>query len=166
MTKGGDRHYVKGAFYRIDDRSGFKVRSYDTDKEWNGLWIRTDMWEPRQPQDFVRGTRDEQAAPEPRPRQIDAFLGPLQTTLTVAAAAGSVALSVASSVRMFAEDVVEVLVGVVDGSVQFRTTLADVPNDTSVVLTDPLPQAAVSGALFTNITASATVTPASLNAIP
>lgn len=162
-----DRKFIGGSFYRIDDRSGFKVRAEHTTKEWNGLWIREDMAEPRQPQDFVRGVADDQRVPEPRPRQLDAFLGPLITTLTANAAAGATSLVVASSVRMFAGDVIEVLVGSFSGSVQYRTTIQSVPDTLSLVIPAPgLPQAAVSGAEVTDITASATVTAASLGAIP
>lgn len=163
-----DRKFVGGSFYRISDKSGFKVRAEDTEKEWNGLWVRkVAEFEERQPQDFVRGVADDQRVPEPRPRQLDAFLGPLITTLTAAAAAGATSLAVASSVRMFAGDVIEIMVGSFQGSVQFRTTLSSVPTTTSIAIPAPgLPQAALSGAEVTNITASATVTAASLGAIP
>lgn len=162
-----DRKFIGGGFYRLDDRSGFKCRDTDTTKEWNGLYIRNDMAEPRQSQDFVRGVADDQRVPEPRPRQMDAFLGPLITTLTAASAAGATSLAVASSVRMFAGDVIEVMVGTFSGSTQYRTTIATVPNTLSLTIPAPgLPQAAASGAEVTNITAGATVTAASLGAIP
>ena len=63
-----DKHYVPGDFYRICDRTGFKIRSGKTKKEWNGRIVRKESWEPRQPQDLVRGIADYQAVPEPRPR--------------------------------------------------------------------------------------------------
>lgn len=69
-----DKHYIPGSFYRICERSGFKVRSFDTRKEWTGLIVRSQSWEPRQPQDFVKGVRDDQAVPDPRPRQVDQFI--------------------------------------------------------------------------------------------
>jgi hypothetical protein len=78
-----DRHYVPGDYYRIDDRTGFKVRAARTRKEWNGLIVRTRSWEPRQPQDLVRGVRDNQTVPEARPRSPDVFIG-VKTTLTAA----------------------------------------------------------------------------------
>lgn len=162
-----DRFYIGGSFWRLDDRSGFKCRAENTTKEWNGLYIRSDMSEMRQNQDFVRGVADDQRVPEPRPRQMDAFLGPLITTLTAAAAAGATTLAVASSVRMFAGDVIEIMVGTFSGSTQYRTTIATVPDTLSLTIPAPgLPQGAVSGAEVTNITAAATVTAASLGAIP
>ena len=66
-----DRFYVPGSFWRVDDRSGFKVRSYKTQKEWNGFIVDRRIWEARQPQDFVKGVKDDQTVPEARPRQPD-----------------------------------------------------------------------------------------------
>jgi len=68
-----DRHYVPGSFYRIDDRTGFKRRAERTRLEWDGLIVDETVWEPRQPQDMVRGIRDDQTVPLPRPRQTDQF---------------------------------------------------------------------------------------------
>jgi len=70
-----DRHYVPGDFYRIDDRSGFKVRAKRTRKEWTGLIVDQDKWEARPSQDFVKGVIDDQTVPEPRPRQPDRYIG-------------------------------------------------------------------------------------------
>ena len=60
--------YKPGQYYRICDRTGFKVRSTKTKKEWNGYIVRSKSWEPRHPQDLVRGVADEQFVPEARPR--------------------------------------------------------------------------------------------------
>ena len=155
-----DRRFIGGSFYRISDFSGFKTRSFDTAKQWNGYWVRKDKeFELRNEQDFVRGVQDQQASPEPRPRPTDLFLGPLITTTTAAAVAAAINLSVASSVRMFAGDTVEVMLST---GVQFRTTLASVPTSTSVVLSAGLPFGVDSGAELTNWTAQASVTAASL----
>jgi len=66
--------YIPGDFWRIDDRSGFKIRSSDSAKEWTGLIVRKRDWEPRHPQDFVRGRVDHQNVPEPRPEPAAAFV--------------------------------------------------------------------------------------------
>ncbi len=155
-----DRQFIGGSHYRIDDRSGFKVRSFDTKKEWNGLWIRNDMFEDRQPQDFVRGQSDPQNVEEPRPRSTPIFLGPLMTVLTANAAAGQANLTVELTTRMFAGDTVELLCGVLDQAFQFRTTILLVNSTTSLTLAKVLPYAAPSGNLLTDLTASATVNPA------
>ncbi|MDE2101697.1 MAG: hypothetical protein KGL39_30910 [Patescibacteria group bacterium] len=69
-----DLHYVPGDFYRIDDRTGFKVRARKTRMEWNGLIVSRKVWEARQPQDFVKGVIDDQTVPMPRPRQPNTYL--------------------------------------------------------------------------------------------
>ncbi len=60
--------YKSGDFYRICDQTGFKVRASKTRKQWNGYIVRTKSWEPRHPQDLVRGIADYQVVPEARPR--------------------------------------------------------------------------------------------------
>jgi hypothetical protein len=69
-----DKHYVPGSFYRICDITGFKVRAERTRKMWSGTIRRIASWEARQPQDFVKGVKDDQAVPDPRPRQVDRFI--------------------------------------------------------------------------------------------
>jgi hypothetical protein len=72
--------YKPGSYYRIDDRTGFAVRAENTRKQWNNIIVREQSFEERQPQDFVRGRRDDQTVPEPRPRSANVFLG-VQTML-------------------------------------------------------------------------------------
>lgn len=158
-----DKRYIAGSFYRRDDRSGFKVRSFDMTKEWNGLWIRNDQWEKRQSQDFVRGQMDPQNVEEPRPTATPGVLGPLTTTTTAAAAAGTTSLTVELTTRMSTNDVVQVLVGgtlAPDAEVQFQTTIASVVDATHLTLASPLPGPVSSGSLVTDITASAVVSAA------
>lgn len=59
--------------YEICDRTGFKVPVGELAKEWNGGMVRRESWEPRHPQDFVRG-RPERAKGSPRPEQADTFI--------------------------------------------------------------------------------------------
>lgn len=73
-------HFKPGSFYRVCDRTGFAVRAENTQKQWNNIIVRNRSFEERQPQDFVRGRRDDQTVPEPRPRQQNVFLG-VQTTV-------------------------------------------------------------------------------------
>lgn len=74
--------YKRGDFWRIDDNSGFKVRSSRTAKQWGGF-ITTDP-DIRNPQDFVRGRKDYQNVPEPRPEVSGVFIGPTAALLTEA----------------------------------------------------------------------------------
>lgn len=71
-----DRHFVGGDYYRICDRTGYKVRARKTKREWTGNIVREQSFELRQPQDFVRGRKDPQTVPLPRPRQTDIFVDP------------------------------------------------------------------------------------------
>lgn len=66
--------YIPGDFYRICDVCGFKVRASETSKRWDGLMVCKADWEPRHSQDFVRGRRDKQTVPNPRPEAPDVFL--------------------------------------------------------------------------------------------
>lgn len=149
-----DRHYVPGDFYRIDDRSGFKVRSYRTRKEWTGLIIKDTMWEPRHPQDFVRGVRDDQSVPDPRPRQADQFLY-VNTTLASAANAGATSLSLVSTTGMSSGDVVWV---VCDDGTRLITTLSGSPSGNNVTISNPLPFQASAGNAVTDISVKPTST--------
>lgn len=145
-----DKHYVPGDFYRIDDMSGFKIRAGRTRKMWYGTWRREKSWEPRNQQDFVRGVRDYQNVPEARPRQLNVFIGPLGTTLTAAVAAQAILLPVESSVRMLIGDSITVMLS---NGVQFHTTIANLPTQLSIQVSNPLPYAASSGAPVLDLTA-------------
>lgn len=61
--------YATGKWaYGISDRSGFRYRLRDMRKEWNGLLVGKDEWEPKHPQlDPLRATPDAQALYNPRP---------------------------------------------------------------------------------------------------
>jgi hypothetical protein len=72
--------FKPGSWYRVCDRTGMVYRAEHTQKQWNNIIVRNRSFEERQPQDFVRGRRDDQTVPEPRPRQTNVFLG-VQTTV-------------------------------------------------------------------------------------
>lgn len=80
--------YRPGSFYRSDDRSGFTRRAGETRSEWNQLIVGTDLWEARQPQDFVKGVPDNQTVPDARPIPPAVFTGPINTTLSRPASIG------------------------------------------------------------------------------
>ena len=62
--------FAKGKYaYRISDRSGFRYRIKDMRKEWNGLTVGYDEYEPKHPQlDPIRVGPDPQALRNPKPR--------------------------------------------------------------------------------------------------
>ena len=71
--------YIRGDFWRICDVCGFKCRASETSKRWDGLMVCREDFEPRHPQDFVRGRLDRQNVPDPRPEPADVFIDPSET---------------------------------------------------------------------------------------
>ncbi len=63
--KGG---YNGGEHLVVCDRSGQVYDSSNTRKEWTGLIVGRDQWEPRNAQEFRRGIREDIAVPQARPR--------------------------------------------------------------------------------------------------
>lgn len=137
-------HFRAGSFYRTDDRTGFPTRAERTRKEWDGLWVDQARYEERQPQDFVRGVRDQQSVPEPRPLAPNAFVGPISTTLTAKVAAGVAVIPCVPAPGMAQSDPVAVVQA--DGS-WFRSALQTL-GTTSITLAAPLPFGALAGALI------------------
>lgn len=66
--------YRPGDYYVTCDASGFKVRRSDCKRTWDNRLVHRDYYEPRQPQDFVRGRTDKIAVDEARPEPDDQFL--------------------------------------------------------------------------------------------
>jgi hypothetical protein len=66
--------YDKGEWATICDVCGRKFRNQDLRQRWDGLKTCSDDWEPRQPQDFVRGVADYQAPVWTRPESSDKFV--------------------------------------------------------------------------------------------
>ena len=64
--------YATGKWaYGISDRSGFRYRLKDMRKEWNGLLVGRDEWEPKHPQlEPLRAVPDAQALRNPRPDPV------------------------------------------------------------------------------------------------
>lgn len=70
-----------GQWKAMCDRCGFEFKARQLRKEWTGLRVcsgpgSNDCWEPRHPQDFVRGKKDDQTPPWTRPdKEIDVSVG-------------------------------------------------------------------------------------------
>lgn len=58
----------------ICDYSGFKILRSEARMTWDGYLVKKEFWEPRQPQDFVKGRKDDQTVPITRSEQSDKFL--------------------------------------------------------------------------------------------
>lgn len=63
-----------GVWNAICQRCGFEYKSDQIKKEWTGLRVCRDCWDPRHAQDFVRGKSDKQAVPWSSPEGEDQFL--------------------------------------------------------------------------------------------
>jgi len=69
----GDADYfAKGEWNFECDRCGFKFKSGQIAQEWTGLRVcrgpgTNDCWEPKHPQQSLRGRKDDQAPPWTRP---------------------------------------------------------------------------------------------------
>lgn len=64
----------------ICDLSGFKCTASETVRRWDGLRVLRRFSEERQPQDFVRGVKDDPSVPWARPEGTDTFLEPGDVT--------------------------------------------------------------------------------------
>jgi hypothetical protein len=53
------------------------MKASDLRQRWDGLKVCNEDWEPRQPQDFVRGVADYQAPPWTRAEPPNQFIDPL-----------------------------------------------------------------------------------------
>ncbi len=142
--------YVAGDFWRICDRCGFKFRSSQTYRTWDGLYVCREDFETRHPQDFVRGRRDNQAVPNPRPEPLFTTIGPLLTRISVAGVAGDTTINVESSVRFLPGDHIGVFTN--DGSVQ-RVIIMSIPSPTSITVTEPIGGAMSIGNVVINYSA-------------
>lgn len=69
-----DRGARLGDYKAYCDRTGFRVFASDCKMQWDGLFVRKESWEIRQPQDFIKAKPEHLAVPIPRP-----FTGPEPT---------------------------------------------------------------------------------------
>lgn len=67
-------HYQPGDHLAVCDRCGFTLLASEMKKTWDGLLVCPADWEPRHPQDFVRGKDDKQSVTDPRPYPETVFI--------------------------------------------------------------------------------------------
>lgn len=72
--------YRPGDHYVICDECGGKFHVSETLKRWDKMRVCRADWEPRHPQDFVRGRRDRQRVVDPRPEPRDTFINGVTLT--------------------------------------------------------------------------------------
>jgi hypothetical protein len=68
------RPYKKGDYKVFCDRTGFRVYASECRMQWDGLFVRKESWESRQPQDFVKAKQDKQSVPIARPGTEKQFI--------------------------------------------------------------------------------------------
>jgi hypothetical protein len=138
-------HFKMGSFYRTDDRTGFPTRAEDTRREWNGLIVDVKRWEPRQPQDLVKGRPDNQTVPFPRPLGPNIFVGPFNIQIASDVAIGATFIPLPSISGISDGDPVGIML---DNGVVFRTTVQGPPISSGVNIAGAMPYTAASGNLF------------------
>lgn len=131
-----------GSFYRQDDKSGFAVRAEHTRRQWDSQIVDERIFEPRQPQDFVRGRRDNQAVPDARPLAPDQFVGPFWTAVTAAVVIGATTIPVQSTGGFTLGNTVAIMLS--DGTL-FRAVLSAIGAGT-LTINNPLPRIVFVGA--------------------
>ena len=69
----GNSYYKPGDWNAICDICGFEYKASELRKQWDGIMACPKDWTPRQPQDFVRGVKDDQHVPWTRDEAPDTF---------------------------------------------------------------------------------------------
>lgn len=72
---GQSDYFLSGAWNFFCDLCGAKKKSTEGTKTWDGFWVCKHHKEVRNPQDFLRGVKDDQSVPWSRPEPADTFAG-------------------------------------------------------------------------------------------
>lgn len=137
--------YKGGSFLRLDDRTGFVRRAENTKSEWTGLIVGNDVWEIRQPQDFVRAVPDDQTVPDARPVPPNVFVGPFSTEIALDADVGATVIFLRGVEGMSLGDPVGVMLA---NGEYFRTNILGIDYvDVSITLVSPVPLPVAAGSL-------------------
>ena len=88
----GSRDYLKlGDWNAICDLCGFKYKASELRKRWDGFMVCQKDWEPRPPQEYIKGIKEDFSVPFSRPMVTDR-----STTGYVQALAGTTYITQAS----------------------------------------------------------------------
>lgn len=63
-----------GTWNAICKRCGFKKKAYQLRKEWTGLMVCNECWEPRHPQDLTKAVKESPPLPWTSPEPADVFV--------------------------------------------------------------------------------------------
>jgi hypothetical protein len=67
--------YIPGEHYVYCDCCGFKTRSSQARRRWDGAIVCAADWEPRHPQDTLRARGERQSIKDARPEPENVFVG-------------------------------------------------------------------------------------------
>ena len=138
----------KGDHWLRCDTCGFDYRFSDMKKRWDGYMVCKWDWEPRHPQDYVKGRKDRQAVPVARPEGLDLTD---TTTLNANAAAGATSLTLADASGVSQYDTIGITldqtntVGSLTNNPIHWTDVATAPVGNDLTITTGIPSAASSG---------------------
>lgn len=118
------------------------MRAEHTKKQWNNLIVELETYEPRQPQDLVKGVKDNQTVPDARPLSPAVFIGPLYVQTASASSPQATQIQLESLAFVNVKDILGVLMN--DGSVFMVEVIALLPDDT-VEVYPPIPLSVTSG---------------------
>lgn len=135
--------YRPGSFYRVDDRTGFPQRAERTRKQWNNLQVDESVWEARQPQDLVKGVKDDQTVPDARPLAPNVFVGPIYIQVAADVPVGSTFIPLETTAGLTVGDEIGVIL--ITGEV-FITGVAFIL-DGGILTYDALPNSVPAGDL-------------------
>jgi hypothetical protein len=85
IGKGRADYLELGDYNAVCYQCGRKRKASTMKKHWQGYWVCPEHWEPRHPQDFVRGVPDPQTPPWAQPMPTDIFVGGFCTTIIAVA---------------------------------------------------------------------------------
>lgn len=68
-------HWESGNYWMICDVCGFKYRRSEMMQRWDNAWVCGDDWEPRHPQEFLRGKNEQISVPIARPEPEEISIG-------------------------------------------------------------------------------------------
>lgn len=71
---GNAGYYKPGDNNAVCDRCGRTFKASELRKTWDGLYVCRTDWEPRHPQDYVKGVLDDQSVKVSRPEGPDTFV--------------------------------------------------------------------------------------------
>jgi hypothetical protein len=72
-------YWLPGGWNMVCQVCGFKYKNTEMKLRWDNVWCCPEDWELRQPQDFVRGVKDQMAVPYSNPEPPNVFSGTLPT---------------------------------------------------------------------------------------